>query len=104
MLPAIRLDDQLGIEANEVGNEAANRVLASETKSCQPMLPQDEPKSAFRIRRSGSHLASEAEKPAIIVSAMPHPNCEHCSIARPVKRSLHPHPSPPPEYRGRELS
>jgi hypothetical protein len=50
MLAAVGLNDQAKLVTNEVGNEWADRLLATELGSVELARAQDGPQFAFRIR------------------------------------------------------
>jgi hypothetical protein len=51
MMTAIQLDHESMLEANEVDDVMADRILALEFASVQPTAPQAVPERAFGIRR-----------------------------------------------------
>jgi hypothetical protein len=61
MLPTIHLNHQQGINAGEVGDEVADRVLAAE--SCAPHLltAQRAPQAALGVRRLAAQFACAGE-------------------------------------------
>jgi len=57
MLTAVRFDDDVGAEMNEIDNVFTNRLLSAEFFTEQAMRPQMPPKRPFRIGHSATQLS-----------------------------------------------
>lgn len=52
MLTAIQFDDQLSLDANEVGYIPADRMLPTELEPIQLPIPNSDPQSLLRLRQT----------------------------------------------------
>jgi hypothetical protein len=55
VLAAVSLHDHPALEAREIGNERAKRVLAAEFEPAQPTVAQPGPEQALGFRRFAAH-------------------------------------------------
>ena len=57
MLPTVSLHDHSALEAREIGDERAKRVLAAEFEPAQPTVAQPGPEQALGLGRFAAHGA-----------------------------------------------
>jgi len=62
MLPSIELDDQAGLEADEVDDVRADRALSKKLHSHHATRPQVVPESLLSVSRLGAQRAGEVEQ------------------------------------------
>ena len=58
MLSAISLDDEPLLDAGEIGNKRADRMLATEFATSEPPCAQEIPEQPFRIGHVTAQIAS----------------------------------------------
>jgi len=57
MLPAVQFDDQLGVDAAEVGDVAADGILPSPLPAAEPAVAQGLPESGFGAGLAGAEVS-----------------------------------------------